>query len=162
MSQDTCARCPETSQPEPPGESNPRPIHVFDHRSTVRQSTLRCCGSRTYGIIRPLADDTIRANPRAFLSGKWRPEPERKLPAKRRKAPAAAGTAPGHGRTAKEFDSMSMTPENAATWRALADQLTQEQVANLERCERDLTPWTPSGLLSMARQLATENSLAIT
>ena len=37
---------------------------------------------------------------------------------------------------------MSMTPENAATWRALADQLTQEQVANLERRERDLTPWT--------------------
>jgi hypothetical protein len=55
-----------------------------------------------------------------------------------------------------------MTPENAATWRDIADQLTPEQIAGLERSERDLTPWTPSVLLSVARQQATENSLAIT
>ena len=54
-----------------------------------------------------------------------------------------------------------MTPENAATWRDIADQLTPEQIAGLERSERDLTPWTSSVLLSVARQQATENLLAI-
>lgn len=46
---------------------------------------------------------------------------------------------------------MSMTPENpATTWRDLADQLTPEQVAEIEYCE---TRGIPPGLASPERRL---------
>jgi len=36
------------------------------------------------------------------------------------------------------------TPDHTATWRDLADQLTPQQVAELEYCEREGIPGWPS------------------
>jgi len=63
------------------------------------------------------------------------------------------------------------TPENARNWRDLADQLTPEQVEELEECAADIAavaanaivPWrlTPREvLLGRARRYCTENLLA--
>ena len=52
------------------------------------------------------------------------------------------------------------TGDNATTWRDLADQLTPEQVAELDYCEREQIPpgaATPLGHLNHARKLAELN-----
>lgn len=49
---------------------------------------------------------------------------------------------------------------NAASWRELADQLTPEQIAELEYCEREQIPpgaASPQGRLNHARKLAELN-----
>lgn len=56
---------------------------------------------------------------------------------------------------------MSMTPENpATTWRDLADQLTPQQVADIEYCERQQIPpglTSPEHRLNYARKLIEGN-----
>lgn len=49
---------------------------------------------------------------------------------------------------------MTTSDDTAQTWRAVADQLTPAQIAQLERLERD----EPQTLLEMARQWAAENT----
>src|SRR6516165_6189414 len=55
-----------------PGESNPRPIRVFDAVSFVHWRPRKYCGPTRYVIERPLRVAVIRADLRAFVSGKWR------------------------------------------------------------------------------------------
>ena len=53
-----------------------------------------------------------------------------------------------------------MTTPNNTTWRALADQLTPEQIAELEYCEREQIPpglADPEHHLNCARAMACEN-----
>jgi hypothetical protein len=53
---------------------------------------------------------------------------------------------------------MTTTPEAAPSWREIADQLTLDQVAELESCEHELKP-VPGLMLDRARNYATENTL---
>jgi hypothetical protein len=51
----------------------------------------------------------------------------------------------------------TMHDDNATSWRDLADQLTPDQIAELEYCEREQVP---PGLVSPAHQLRAARKLA--
>jgi hypothetical protein len=60
-----------------------------------------------------------------------------------------------------EGDTLAMPPDNTATtWRDLADQLTPDQIAELEYCEREQVPpgaFSAQGQLNCARSMAQHN-----
>jgi hypothetical protein len=79
----------------------------------------------------------------------------RETKALKRKASAVAVTTPGNGRTEKEFDIVSMTPENGTrSWRDLVDQLTPTQIDWVESCNGR----PAEDLLEAARRLASTRS----
>jgi hypothetical protein len=51
-------------------------------------------------------------------------------------------------------------PENAATWREIADQLSHEQIAEIARFEASERGDKPHALLTIARGMAAENMAA--